>query len=522
MFRSVYKRHTPFAMSLYQNTTIQGDRKITIDKVGDILLYTYLYGISDWVSAMKSIELHVGGAKIMEWDTDYLCGPYPILEESAYGKTRTNTSSLFLPVPIPPMLPVKNMRYHEIELFINWKEKPVRIQCFSMFAFVDEDLPSQQTDMLIHQVKRYTVYDGTPMKLYGPVKSLVSKILEQPSEMILDGQSVHIQDESIYSYYHSRFKKIEFTDSQRYTYETIQGIRDVRTVQRIDNFIFIFPNKIYDTTKYFGDSSSYIQLVNLPNQIWASCTNDKDRAYASTLEGVVYECFTNGVTSKINSVPHEVYSMYHYNGLLILVGNAYITYIRLSANAKTTMYLNGKTYDGSFQVKDHPDFGDAILLFRNDGSNGILVFSEKTFQMQEYAFLTVSDVYDRFSSTLFLNGYTYVSSGFGDTFTQLHQGILEEFLLEPKGKYYTSLVYDGSKFVYIYGQDTIVRFDASAYQYSMFIPFCLDVQSYESTGYLNFDSIQNVIFKGCGTGTMYAVQYNFLRIQNGMAGLLYS
>jgi hypothetical protein len=84
------------------------------------------------------------------------------------------------------------------------------------------------------------------------------------------------------------------------------------------------------------------------------------------------------------------------------------------------------------------------------------------------------------------------------------------------------MTYDGSRYIYLYGENTVVRFEAIKDRYSMLVPFCTDVQSYNSTGFLNFDSIQNVIFKGCGNGYFYAVSFNFLRISNGIAGLLYS
>ena len=84
-------------------------------------------------------------------------------------------------------------------------------------------------------------------------------------------------------------------------------------------------------------------------------------------------------------------------------------------------------------------------------------------------------------------------------------------------------MYDGSRYLYLYGENTVVRFDASASdRYSMFVPFCLDAQNPQSTGFVNFDSIQNVILKGCGNGYMYSVNYNILRVANGMAGILYS
>tara|TARA_B100000405_G_scaffold300035_1_gene259164 strand:- start:4017 stop:5078 length:1062 start_codon:yes stop_codon:yes gene_type:complete len=64
-----------------------------------------------------------------------------------------------------------------------------------------------------------------------------------------------------------------------------------------------------------------------------------------------------------------------------------------------------------------------------------------------------------------------------------------------------------------------------------FVPFCLDAAKLQPTGSLNFsrlDSarIQSTGHAGAGAGhfdeDIYAVNYNVLRIENGMAGLLYS
>lgn len=58
-------------------------------------------------------------------------------------------------------------------------------------------------------------------------------------------------------------------------------------------------------------------------------------------------------------------------------------------------------------------------------------------------------------------------------------------------------------------------------------PFCLDTNSYQPTGTLNFSRVDNATFKvESGDNTfvddLYGVNYNILRIQNGMGGLVYA
>ena len=56
-------------------------------------------------------------------------------------------------------------------------------------------------------------------------------------------------------------------------------------------------------------------------------------------------------------------------------------------------------------------------------------------------------------------------------------------------------------------------------------PFCLETAKLQPTGTLNFsrvDSARLVTDAGTFDGDMYGVNYNILRIENGMAGLMYS
>ena len=59
----------------------------------------------------------------------------------------------------------------------------------------------------------------------------------------------------------------------------------------------------------------------------------------------------------------------------------------------------------------------------------------------------------------------------------------------------------------------------------MLIPFCLDTAKVQPTGSLNFsrlDSARLVSDNTSFANTIYAVNYNILRIENGMGGLMYS
>jgi hypothetical protein len=68
-------------------------------------------------------------------------------------------------------------------------------------------------------------------------------------------------------------------------------------------------------------------------------------------------------------------------------------------------------------------------------------------------------------------------------------------------------------------------YDNGNYQTHFMYPFCLDTSKLQPSGTLNFsrlDSARIITDKQPITGTVYAVNYNILRIDQGMAGLMYA
>lgn len=68
-------------------------------------------------------------------------------------------------------------------------------------------------------------------------------------------------------------------------------------------------------------------------------------------------------------------------------------------------------------------------------------------------------------------------------------------------------------------------YDNGNYQTHFLYPFCIDTSKLQPSGTLNFsrlDSARIYTDKEPITGTIYAVNYNILRIENGMSGLMYA
>jgi hypothetical protein len=173
-------------------------------------------------------------------------------------------------------------------------------------------------------------------------------------------------------------------------------------------------------------------------------------------------------------------------------------------------------HNGSFV-----DEQNRLVLFRSEG-NKITVFYENNVT-SELDFLSeleygsqLFNLYNQFSSSIVVNGVTYIASGYNNIF----QVGSDVYTIPRQEQEYMTLVYDGKNAVFVFGYNSIFRY--SIVKYNMFVPFCLDVNSSESTGYLNTNMIREVKFTGTGNGVLYTVNYNFLRIQNGMTGILYA
>ena len=492
-FQAVYKRHTPFALSGY-DYTLQGGNRIVLDKTGDVLVYMYLYKDNvyvDW-NAIDSIDMCIGGQVISSWDSKYITKFMPLLSSGTFSKTAYNDTFSFLPIPVP-MIPTKNLRYHQCEFIINWRVQQ-DVRCMIVYAFVDESIPD--CDILLHQVKKFQVRENEPMRIQGLVKYMVSDTLKQPTKL----NDAIVAPIEVYKYYHTYLGDANY---RNFTNANI-NLGNPRTCQRVGDTIYIFHSEepiiyVFKTSDFFGLQENYrVIRTNFP-YVRASCT-DGNEVYAATTSGKVFKVSDLSIMKEVN---YEVNALYMYNGDLYTVGNFSIN----------EMSLSGDNYISSFII------GDNIILF---GLNNTI--SRFNIPTQTQFFNLIEDVnrfindnsFDQYSSSIVVNGVTYIASGYNNVFRAGSQ----EYTLGVQEQPYLTLVYDGDRYVYVFGFTNVFRYEI--YKYSMFIPFCLETHSSDSTGYANFTMMNDVIFRGSGNGTLYTVNYNFLRVQNGMAGLLYA
>lgn len=200
-FQAVYRRHTPFALELFTYPLFNGSFRL--QKVGDVLLYAYLFTEENefnWRS-IQSISFYIGGQEIDTWDSFYLNTLHPVLL-SQYSGFAPDQTPHFLPIPIP-MLPTKNMRFHEIEIVVR---PPLDVTLNAMFAFVDEEIPD--CDILYHRVSKQAVQPNVPFSLYGAAKFITSS--DAALDTIRIDRDYTIAPMNIQFMHHSRTKTFQY------------------------------------------------------------------------------------------------------------------------------------------------------------------------------------------------------------------------------------------------------------------------------------------------------------------------
>jgi hypothetical protein len=512
-FVKVFKRHTPFAMSNYNQTITNGT--IKLDKVGDILMYMYLYtdiAGFDWKNNIKSVKFYIGGQLINTWDTTYLIDFEPSLVSKRHNY-REGMS--FLPIPIH-MLPVKNLQYHEIEIIID-NVTLESVSCHVMYAFVDEVLPPS-TEIFL-QIDKYTI-GSEPFALYGSVKFMVSGDIQQPDILKLDGHPIKLAPLDVYRYNHVDYDtKWGFSDPNSYlSFDVLDPNLTPLTSQLIGKNIIIFsstqPNAlVYDSTLFFGSKRSYTTLPLL-GPVWTSATDGTD-IFAASIDGVIMRITKDLNVENMIQTGFRVYKMYYFNTNLIIIGDSSATIFSPSTYESSPTY----TWEGRYSV-DFFDGGRYIYVYSKDGDVltriNTLTFLVETNLFNDVVQTTGYENYDQFSQSIMVNGDVYYSPGRGSLFKKND----EEYQLPANN--FSSLIYDGKEYIYLfpYVGSTIVRYSMHM-KYSTLIPFCLCTNGIQPSGGLNMGSFKNVEFEPKSQGTLYVARYNFLCIQNGMAGKLF-
>ena len=514
-FVKVFKRHTPFAMSNYTQTITNG--VIKLDKVGDILMYMYLYTDTpgfDWKNNIKTVKFYIGGELINTWDTNYLIDFDPSLVSS---RLNYREGLSFLPIPIH-MLPVKNLKYHEIEIIID-NVTLESVSCHVMYAFVDEVIPPS-TEIFL-QIDKYTV-GKDPIMIHGTVKFLVSSDMKQPEFMKLDGSITRVAPLDVYRYHHVKYDlNWGFSDLHSYLSSDIiltPGFAPL-TSQLLGDSIFIFSSSsptmlVYNKNLFFGSKRSY-KSVTLPTSVWSSATDGKF-VYGSGIDGTIVRISSDLNVETIITTGFRVYQTYYANGRLYIIGDSQAIIFTIVDSSIISL-----SWEGTYSV----DFFDGNIIYIYSKNGDFLSIIDTRLSQGFFSnpvnngFVKTSgfEQYDKYSQSVVVNNDVYYSPGLGSIFKKND----EEYVLPAQS--FSSLVYDGKDYIYLfpYQGTTIIRYSLHQ-KYSTLIPFCTSTNGVtQPCGGVNLGNFKNIEFEPKSQGTLYAARYNFLRIQNGMAGKLF-
>ena len=192
-FRSSYKRHTHFAMSVEEqliqgNPGPKGVSTVRFEKKGDLLSYVYFTartsaGVAqpvDWGSAIDKVELVIGGQVIDTQDVYFSNTISPLMLSSTFStKFRTGPTTNIFPLQFffckdfNSALPLVALQFHDVEIRITWNapvtDGSIVYRCWANYIYLDkmerEHFASKPQDIIMYQVQRMIVSEKYQQEL---------------------------------------------------------------------------------------------------------------------------------------------------------------------------------------------------------------------------------------------------------------------------------------------------------------------------------------------------------------------
>lgn len=196
-YRSNFKRHVPFGLSIEQ-FTVPMDGKIVINTKSDLLGYTYLTAYDRttgalvpypaWTNIISTVELVIGNQTIAIHDLTYINTIQKVSESDTYSKRSSTTS--FQPLGFffdRQALPLVALKYADVKINITWNSTTAATQyiykCWSHCIRLGEDerrfFATRRHQMLIPQIQRVPVSREPFFR--GPLKYLAAPCVYYPA-----------------------------------------------------------------------------------------------------------------------------------------------------------------------------------------------------------------------------------------------------------------------------------------------------------------------------------------------------
>lgn len=495
-FHAVYLRHTPFAIEQASFPVINGS--VRLQKVGDVLLYAYL-SCDDAQVFVDSVTMYIGGQEIDTWDSYYLNTLHPVLQ-SHYNGYSPDRMVYFLPLPIPPLLPVKNMKYHEIDFAVRTSQK---LTLNVVFALVDEDIPD--VDILYTKIVKHSIRPHVPFSLYGAVKYMAC------SDVRLD--SIRFEREytippvgTVFSYHTSTRTRQYIDIKSSFDIGMTVIYADSMNFESINLFGYIGAEFVY------GVFSIETQKLRSTQSLGALTVLKVVSRYIITQQSVY--SFTDGILQHIQTYDDTIIDAFIVSGRLFLL-----------------FKMAGFAVDGEPTIRSYTQGGLERFSAQVIGTY-IVVYSLDSFECIDSRTLSTSgypptnEIYMITSSTQRdpldtyeagkLDGYTVREDGLVSV---IYYNGMEIHRCRSAG-YRTYILDPQEVYIYFFSVATseVVRIPNAidGVRIRTLIPFCLDTNSTGLSGYRWFDGEDIRID---ATGTLYACMYTVLSVRKGMASL---
>lgn len=583
-FRSSYKRYTHFAANVERqliqgNPSPSGVSTIRFEKKGDLLSHVYLTALDtniasnvnvNWSSVISKLELMIGGQIVDTQDFTWSSNIEPVYGAQTWSTRASKKdpiASVFFPLKFffckdwQNALPLVALQYHDVEIRITWANPSAGDQyaVWARFIYLDKEerewFAKQKHDMLIQQVTRvpmsaqstYEFALSQPIKyiafesnaysnvyntsssitfqalLTSVVTPIVAGLIASSPAIVLPGYVSAVSGADITLTYPAQtaptFTSGTMIDIAPVILQSTGTIPAVTTTSFTLSFAGNLP-VLYGSD--FAGAGALINSLTAATALVISAAVPTYNAGSNTTS-VVFTCGNITMTGAlVNPLvtfrPTGVSATTTATTSTASSGTAVQTLTILDTSATAAKYPAGAGISipgiiGQATVTSQTTSTSVTISFVSQ-ITPLIPITQQFYVYQTNAFVDVqvSGANNQGSQAASYMQFKMQINGndIGDSRHLPHWQDINQYYLTPFG------------------------YDFNTPNNVVVIPFCLDTSKLQPTGTLNFSRIdtfrlitpvqtnfQQLSRFGAGS-YFYAVNYNILRIQNGMAGILYS
>ena len=555
---------------------------IRFEKKGDLLSHVYMTALDtniasnvnvNWSSIISKMELMIGGQIVDTQDFTYSSNIEPVYGAQSFStKTfkKDQASSVFFPLKFffckdwQNALPIVALQYHDVEIRITWANPSASDQyaVWARYIYLDKDerewFAKQKHDMLIQQVTRVPMSDknsyefalSQPIKYIAFESNSYSAVYNTSLPLVNTSTTVQVL---VNPGTQPTYLNLQALTSvfQGPTYISAVSGNDVTLSYQSQAAVPVPQGQMIDlglvTLQATGTiaSASAAATLTFPGNLTAIYGPN----FFKTTAGGALIALT-GATTPTNIVPGAAtynavsnvtsFSMTWTNNTNAAFVNPTVTFVPVGFSAVATTTVVTTTAAASTQsvipyTGTTLTVGQQVAFPQISGQATVMAVTPSTDFTLSYISQIVPTIplgqqFAVYAPNVFTDtAYTPVSLNQGSQAASYMQ-----FKMQINGN-------DIGESRHLPHWQDINQYYLSPFGYDstnpnnvVIVPFCLDSSKLQPTGTLNFSRIdtfrlvtpvqtnfQQLSRFGVGS-YFYAVNYNILRIQNGMAGILYS